>query len=155
MGIASASTVASAPTRVRARTIERASAPSPVRSEASWIAPEEDDVDRARQGRRAVRVDTGELLHLAEDDVRGDPVRKPSITESETNRVYLPSRRTPAASIAAPARIVSRKSASARSAAGTSAIADPAASAAAEVVVITISFVLEVRPPLTGPANAA
>jgi len=83
------------------------------------------------------------------------PVRNPSITECDTNRVVRPSFASPAASIAMPARRVSRARASARSSGGVPSTAAPAASAAAEVVVMTISFVLEVSPPTTGPANAA
>ena len=54
-----------------------------------------------------------------------------------------------------PAIIVSRKRAAGRWSDGTRATADPAANAAALVVVITISRVLAVRPPAVGPAKLA
>ena len=83
------------------------------------------------------------------------PVRKPIITECGTNRVKRPRRRTAAATISPPAIRVSRNSASDRRSAGTPATADPAASAAALVVVMTISLLLEVRPPPIGPKMLA
>ncbi len=55
----------------------------------------------------------------------------------------------------APAITVSMNSVAGRSAALKPRTADPAASAAAEVVVITISRVLAVRPPAIGPAKLA
>ncbi len=54
-----------------------------------------------------------------------------------------------------PARMVRRKSASVRSAGSKPCRADPAASAAALVVVMTINRVLELRPPKIGPAKLA
>ena len=78
------------------------------------------------------------------------PLRKPIITEWLTKRVKRPSRSSPAATIAAPAMSVSRNSAPGRSSGLRSSSAEPAASAAALVVVITISLVLAVRPPATG-----
>ena len=83
------------------------------------------------------------------------PVRNPIITECETNRVYRPSRSSPATTISTPAIRVSRNRAAGRWSAGTAATADPAASAAALVVVITIRRVLAVRPPAVGPAKLA
>jgi hypothetical protein len=83
------------------------------------------------------------------------PVRNPIITEWETNRVNLPSLSTPAITIRAPAMITRRKSEPGRSAPSTALRADPAASAAAVVVVITIDPVLEDRPPAMGPAKLA
>ena len=50
---------------------------------------------------------------------------------------------------------VSRNSARSRSSAGTFASADPAASAAALVVVMTMSLLLEVSPPPMGPKRLA
>ena len=75
------------------------------------------------------------------------PVRKPVITDCETKRVYRPSRKMPASSIAIPATIVSRNSAPGRSAELTPDSADPAASAAAPVVVTTMRWVLLDTPP--------
>src|SRR5215207_1849715 len=57
--------------------------------------------------------------------------------------------------MATPAMIVTRTRAWGRSAGSTPPRADPAASAAAEVVVITMSRVLDVSPPATGPAKLA
>ena len=61
----------------------------------------------------------------------------------------------PATSMNAPARAVSSNSASARSAGSTPARADPAARAAALVVVITIRWVPAENPPAIGPAKEA
>src|ERR1700712_15293 len=83
------------------------------------------------------------------------PVRKPVITECETNRVYRPSRASPAPSMRSPAISVSSVIAPARCAGATEDRADPAARAAALVVVTTIRRVLEVRPPATRPAALA
>jgi hypothetical protein len=83
------------------------------------------------------------------------PVRKPVITEWLTKRVNRPRRSRPAAIMTAPARSVSRNSAPGRSDGSRFSSAEPAASAAALVVVITISLVLAVRPPATGPAKLA
>jgi hypothetical protein len=83
------------------------------------------------------------------------PVRNPSITERDTNRMYRPSRRIPAAIITAPVSMVSRTSALARSSVEESSSADPAASDAAVVVVTIIIVVLVVRPPPILPANEA
>ena len=83
------------------------------------------------------------------------PLRKPIITEWLTNRVNRPSRSSPAAIIAAPAMSVRRNSAAGRSSGLRFSTADPAASAAALVVVITISLVLALSPPATGPAKLA
>jgi len=83
------------------------------------------------------------------------PVRNPSITERDTNRMYRPSRKIPAAIITAPVSMVSRTRALARSSAPNSSSADPAASDAAVVVVTTIIVVLVVRPPPILPANEA
>ena len=82
------------------------------------------------------------------------PVRNPSITERDTNRMCRPSRRILAAIITAPVSMVSRTRALARSSAPNSSSADPAASDAAVVVVTTIIVVL-VRPPPILPANEA
>ena len=79
------------------------------------------------------------------------PDRNPTMTECGTKRVYRPSRATPAAIIRIPAMRVSRNSARDRSASGTAATAEPVASADALVVVMTMSRVLEERPPATGP----
>jgi hypothetical protein len=54
-----------------------------------------------------------------------------------------------------PASRLSRNSASDRRSAGTSDTADPAADAAALVVVITINLLLEVNPPPIGPKMLA
>src|SRR6478609_7244069 len=83
------------------------------------------------------------------------PVRKPSITEWDTNRVYRPRRRIPATTKNPPASSVSRVSAPARWASSTTATPDPAASDAALVVVMTISWVLEPNPPINGPIALA
>ena len=83
------------------------------------------------------------------------PVRNPVITECDTNRVYRPSRRSAATIMMAPASSVSRISAEDLSASGTSASAEPAASADALVVVITMSLVLVCMPPNTGPTRLA
>ena len=83
------------------------------------------------------------------------PVRKPIITECGTNLVQRPSLASPARTISAPAISVSRKRARPRVSAGTSCTADPAARAAALVVVMTISLLLEVRPPPSGPKMLA
>ena len=83
------------------------------------------------------------------------PVRKPIITEYETNRVYRPRRAMPAATSTMPTMITSSGIAAGRSSGGTPCNAEPAASAAADVVVITIRRVLELRPPATGPAKLA
>ena len=61
----------------------------------------------------------------------------------------------PAATSAAPAMIATSGTAAGRCAAGTSRSAEPAASAEADVVVITISRVLAVSPPMIGPAKLA
>ena len=60
-----------------------------------------------------------------------------------------------AATINAPAISVRRNRASGRRSSGTPATAEPAASAAALVVVITISLLLDVRPPPIGPKMLA
>ena len=83
------------------------------------------------------------------------PVRKPVMTDCDTNRVYRPSLRIPATIIATPAMSVSRNNACGRSAGARPESAEPAASAAALVVVTTISWVLLVSPPISGPANEA
>src|SRR3984885_778504 len=83
------------------------------------------------------------------------PVRNPIITEYDTNRVYRPTPASPPATRTTPTRRASSNSASGRWSAGTPCSAEPAASAAAEVVVITIRRVLELRPPAIGPAKAA
>src|SRR5580658_3966528 len=83
------------------------------------------------------------------------PVKNPIITEYDTNRVYRPSPASPAATSTTPAISASSSSASGRWASGTPRSAEPAASDAADVVVITISRVLEVSPPATGPAKPA
>src|ERR1700678_1736182 len=83
------------------------------------------------------------------------PVRNPIITECDTNRVYRPTPTSPAATSAAPTMRASSNSAPGRWSAGTPCSAEPAASAAADVVGITISRVLELRPPAIGPAKAA
>jgi len=83
------------------------------------------------------------------------PARKPVITEYETNRVYRPRRARPAPTSAAPARITSSAIAPGRWSGGTPASAEPAASAAADVVVMTISRVCELSPPAMGPAKPA
>ena len=83
------------------------------------------------------------------------PVRNPIITEKLTKRVNRPRRSRPAAIITAPAISVSRNSAAGRSSGLKFSTADPAASAAALVVVMTMSLVLAVRPPATGPAKLA
>jgi hypothetical protein len=83
------------------------------------------------------------------------PERNPIITEFGTNLVYRPNRATPAAIMSAPASTVRRNSARGRSASATVVTAEPAASAAALVVVITMSRVLEVSPPPIGPKTLA
>src|SRR3984957_1371532 len=83
------------------------------------------------------------------------PVRNPIITECDTNRVYRPTLTSPPATSTTPTMRASSSSAPGRWSAGTPCSAEPAASAAAEVVVITISRVLEERPPVIGPAKAA
>ncbi len=83
------------------------------------------------------------------------PVRNPIITEWETNRVKRPRRSSPATIITAPATRVSHTNASSRSADATPARADPAASAAALVVVITMSRVLADSPPAIGATKLA
>ncbi len=83
------------------------------------------------------------------------PVRKPIITEYETNRVYRPRCTMPAATSTMPTMITSSGIAAGRSFGGTPCNAEPAASAAADVVVITIRRVLELRPPAIGPAKLA
>jgi hypothetical protein len=83
------------------------------------------------------------------------PVRKPVITECDTNRAYRPRRARPAAAIRRPAMSVSRKRAAGRSSAENPATAEPAASAAADVVVITMSRVPLVSPPTVRPATLA
>jgi hypothetical protein len=64
-------------------------------------------------------------------------------------------RAIPAATRAMPTKITSSGMAAGRLSAGMLCRAEPAASAAAEVVVITIIRVLELRPPTTGPAKLA
>src|SRR6201989_1818628 len=83
------------------------------------------------------------------------PVRNPIITEYETNLVERPRRRIPAATRTMPARITSSDTACGRWSAGTFCSAEPAARAAADVVVITIIRVLELSPPTMGPAKPA
>ena len=83
------------------------------------------------------------------------PVRKPIITEWETKRVKRPSLRTPASTMRAPASITNMNNEAARSSGDNVASDEPAARAAAVVVDITISRVLDVRPPATGPAKLA
>ena len=83
------------------------------------------------------------------------PVRKPIITECDTNRTYRPRRRIEATTIRAPANSVSSRRAALRSWAGTPASTEPAAKAAALVVVTTIRRVLEKRPPAIGPTRLA
>ena len=83
------------------------------------------------------------------------PVRNPIITECDTKRVYRPSQNTPAATIATPAKMVRRNSASARSASGIPDSVEPAARAAALVVVMTINRVFDVNPPAIGPKPLA
>lgn len=77
------------------------------------------------------------------------------MTEWGTNLVDRPSRNIAAAIIRAPAITVSRNSACGRRSSGVEATAEPAASAAALVVVMTISLLLEVSPPPTGPKMLA
>ena len=77
------------------------------------------------------------------------------MTECDTNRMYRPSRSSPAASIASPANSVSRNIASSRWAGSMPASVDPAASAAALVGAMIMSRVLDVRPPAIGPATLA
>src|SRR6202046_3796789 len=83
------------------------------------------------------------------------PVRNPIITEYDTNRVYRPTPTSPATTSTTPTKRASNSSDAGRWSAGTPCSAEPAASAAAEVVVITIRRVLELRPPAIGPAKAA
>jgi hypothetical protein len=83
------------------------------------------------------------------------PLRNPIITEWLTKWASRPRRSSPAATIAIPAITVRRNSAAGRSSARRPATADPAASAEALVVVITMSLVLALSPPATGPAKLA
>ncbi|TYQ03113.1 UNVERIFIED_ORG: hypothetical protein FNL38_105263 [Nocardia globerula] len=83
------------------------------------------------------------------------PSRNAVITECETKRVYLPSRKTAATIITPPATRVSITRAADRSSSGISVRADPAASAEALVVVTTIRRVLVDNPPNTRPAMLA
>jgi hypothetical protein len=83
------------------------------------------------------------------------PVRNPVSTDTDTNRVNRPKRSTPAAIIITPASADSTNSASGRSAPEKLPNADPAARAAAVVVVTTINRVLTARPPPIGPAILA
>ncbi len=83
------------------------------------------------------------------------PVRNPTMTELATKRVYLPRRSIPARTMNTPAKTVSRNSAPGRSAGEMSASVDPAANAAALVVVTTTRLVLANNPPAIGPAMLA
>ena len=77
------------------------------------------------------------------------PVRKPSITERETNLMYRPRCSRPAAIISTPVRMVKVMIARSRSAGATSASAEAAANDAAVVVVTTINVVLaDSAPPI-------
>ena len=83
------------------------------------------------------------------------PDRKPIMTEWGTNLVYRPSFAIAARTMSAPAIMVSRNRARGRSSSGTAATAEPAARAAALVVVMTIRRVLDVKPPPIGPKMLA
>ena len=83
------------------------------------------------------------------------PVRNPSITDWDTNRTYRLRPNIPPTSIAAPAIKVSQTRASERWASGIPSMAEPAARAAALVVVITIILVLAVNPPAIRPTRLA
>ena len=77
------------------------------------------------------------------------------MTEYETNLVYRPRRAIPAATRTIPTMMTSSGTAAGRRSAGMPCRAEPAARAAAEVVVITIIRVWELRPPAIGPAKLA
>lgn len=83
------------------------------------------------------------------------PLRNPVRTDTETKRVKRPQRSAPAPIIITPASADSTNSASGRSALEKSPNAEPAANAAAVVVVTTISRVLTATPPPIGPAMLA
>ena len=83
------------------------------------------------------------------------PVRNPVITDTETNRVKRPSLKMPAAIMNAPASTASTNNASERCYEAIELSVDPAASADAVVVVMTIRRVLAARPPPIGPAMLA
>jgi hypothetical protein len=156
VGITSAITAEKGASRVRPSPTNSASAATPASREASSIRDGCRTTSSAFSSARSpVALAPRRSGIWPKTMFTATPVRKPIITENETNRVNRPRRRRPAASITAPASTVSMNSASGRSAALKPSTADPAASAAAVVVVITISRVLAVSPPAIGPAKLA
>src|SRR6478609_4613855 len=83
------------------------------------------------------------------------PVRKPSMTDLDTNRTYRPRCSRPAASITRPVRTVRVINARSRSAGANPSSAEAAANEAVVVVVTTINLVLVLSPPPILPANDA
>lgn len=83
------------------------------------------------------------------------PVRNPVITEWDTNPVRRPSPTIPATTMNAPASVVRRTSAASRSSPSTPASAEPAARAAALVVVTIMRRESTVRPPAMRPIAVA
>ena len=156
VGITRANSELTTAKRVRASSARIASAPSPASSEGRLIRPGWVSTLTALANGDCpfagapVRSEIWPHTMLTEI-----PVRKPIITEYETNRVYRPRRTTPAATRAAPARSTSRAMAPGRWAGATPCRAEPAASAAADVVVMTMSRVCELSPPAIGPAKPA
>ena len=156
VGMTRANSELTTASRVRASRARMASAPSPASSEArsirlGWVST----LTAFANGNApwaGAPVRSAIWPHTMLTEI---PVRKPVITEYETNRVYRPSRATPAATSTTPVRMTSRATAAGRWAGGTLCRAEPAASAAADVVVMTISRVCELRPPAIGPAKPA
>jgi hypothetical protein len=156
VGTASATTALNVASRVRPSRRMMARAPAPARTDAGsirlgWVRTSH-AFCRATDPSPSAPVRSGICPAMM---FTATPLRKPIITEWLTKRARRPRRSRPAATIAAPAIRVRRNSAAGRSSGLRLSTAEPAARAEALVVVITMSLVLALSPPATGPAKLA